>query len=259
MSLPTFSVITCTWNSEPWLAQSIASVLQQRGVQVELIFVDGGSTDGTLERICALQRPYTLIENVRGGISRAMNAGIEAAHGDIIAHLHSDDFYLRDDVLLTVARHFADSSCRWLFGRINRCIDGRLLTEGYIAPRFNRQQLLRGNFIPHPATFVARELLWRSGAFDTRYKYAMDYDLWLRLSCIAEPLQLDIPLTAFREHEGSLSTRERSAAMLEDLQIRLAHTGFHPLRRCMHLLRYLVRRQRARLAARNRRVGGEHA
>lgn len=248
MSLPTFSIITCTWNSEPWLAESIASVLRQRGVEIELIFVDGGSNDGTLQRIRAIDRPITLIEDVRGGISRAMNAGIEAARGDIIAHLHSDDFYLRDDVLQTVAEAFAGSGCRWLFGRTMSCIDGRLEPEGYVAPRYSRRQLLRGNFIPHPATFVARELMWRAGGFSTDYKYAMDYDLWLRLSCIVEPLQLDVPLTAFREHAGSLSTRERSAAMLEDLRVRLAHTGFHPLAQAMHVLRYLVRRQRARLS-----------
>ena len=99
MAYPTISVITCTRNSEPWLAESIASVLKQRSVSVEYIFVDGGSSDGTLERIRALHRPYTLIENVQGGIGEAMNAGIEAARGEIIAHLHSDDFYLHDDVL----------------------------------------------------------------------------------------------------------------------------------------------------------------
>jgi glycosyltransferase involved in cell wall biosynthesis len=255
MNLPTFSVITCTRNSEPWLAESIDSVLRQRGVDIEYIFVDGGSSDGTLQRIRAIGRPVTLIEDMRGGISRAMNAGLSAARGDIIAHLHSDDFYLRDDVLRIVAEAFASSGCRWLFGRTMRCIDGRLMPEGYVAPHYSRRQLLRGNFIPHPSTFVSRELMWRSGGFSTDYTYAMDYDLWLRIACIAEPLQLDLPLTAFREHEGSLSTRERSAAMLEDLRVRLAHTGMHPLARAMHVIRYLVRRQRTRLSL----PGGGHA
>ena len=89
MSLPSFSIITCTLNSEPWLASSIASVLAQRGVEIEYIFVDGGSSDGTLRRIRSLSRPYTLLENVGGGISRAMNAGLEAAHGDIVAYLQA--------------------------------------------------------------------------------------------------------------------------------------------------------------------------
>jgi glycosyltransferase involved in cell wall biosynthesis len=246
MTLPSFSIITCTRNSEPWLAASISSVLMQRGVEIDYIFIDGGSTDGTLQRIRALKRPYTLIENIIGGISRAMNAGIEAARGDIIAHLHSDDFYLRDDVLLSVASTFRNQGCRWLYGRTMSCIDGKLVPENYTAPNFSRRALLRGNFIPHPATFIARELMWRAGGFNERLRYAMDYDLWLRLSAIAEPYALSQPLTAFREHQGSLSTREKSQAMQEDLCVRLAHTGFDPLARALHLLRYAVRRQRTR-------------
>ncbi len=249
MKLPSFSIITCTRNSEPWLAESISSVLKQRDVEIDYIFVDGGSTDGTLDRIRALKRPYTLIENVNNGISSAMNAGIAAAQGDIIAHLHSDDFYLHDEVLLIVALAFRDQACRWLYGRMMSCIDGRLLSENYIAPDFSRRRLLRGNFIPHPATFVARELMWRSGGFDTRLRYAMDYDLWLRLSAIANPCALPQALTAFREHEGSLSTREKAQAMQEDLRVRLAHTGLDPLSYALHLMRYAVRRQRARFNA----------
>ena len=248
MPFPTISVITCTRNSEPWLAESIASVLQQRTVSVDYIFVDGGSGDGTLERIRALQRPYTLIENVQGGISEAMNAGIEAARGEIIAHLHSDDFYLHDDVLHTVAKAFQQYHCRWLYGRTMRFIDGRLLPENFLAPTFSPAQLLRGNFIPHPATFIARDLIWRAGGFDPRLRYAMDYDLWLRLSHLATPIALPQPLAAFREHDGSLSTRERAQAMREDLKVRLVHTGFDPIARAMHLLRYAVRSRRAKLA-----------
>lgn len=248
MKLPSFSIITCTRNSEPWLQEAIASVLMQRGVEIELIFVDGNSNDGTLQRIRALQRPCRLIENQRAGISAAMNAGIAVARGDIVAHLHSDDFYLHDEVLLTVARAMHGSGHRWLFGRTLRCIDGRLLPEGFSAPAYSRKQLLRGNFIPHPATFIARDLLQQAGMFDPQLKYAMDYDLWLRLSRLADPLPLPQALAAFREHAGSLSTRERSAAMREDLQVRLAHAGGGPLTRMLHVLRYLVRRQRARLS-----------
>ena len=245
MNSPLFSVITCTLNSVNWIDESIRSVLCQRQVTVDYVFVDGGSTDGTLDKLRAIPREITLIENRRNGISDAMNAGIVAARGDIIAHLHSDDFYLHPDVLIRVAHHFASSGCRWLFGRTARAIDGQLLPEGYTAPRYSRQRLLNGNFIPHPATFVERSLMSESGLFDTRLRYAMDYDLWLRLSAVAVPFQLDEPLTAFREHPGSLSTRDRLAAMTEDLAVRLEHTGPRPLRRLLHQVRFLARRRRA--------------
>lgn len=244
MRQPTFSIITCTWNSEPYLAQSIASVLAQDYPHIEYIFVDGGSTDGTLERIKSLQRPYHLLTNVGGGISRAMNEGIRIATGDIIAHLHSDDYYLGPEVLSTVARHLQASGSNWLFGRILRDVGGKLEAEKYVSPRYSHSRLLRNNFIPHPATFVRREFIQRAGGFDIRLKYAMDYDLWLKLAELGEPVQLDEPLAAFREHQGSLSTRDRLPALEEDFRVRLAHVGPNPVARIMHYARYLVRRKR---------------
>jgi glycosyltransferase involved in cell wall biosynthesis len=251
----TFSVITCTWNSAAWLEASIQSVLTQDHPSIEYIFVDGGSTDGTLERIHRLGRPYTLLENVGGGISRAMNAGIEAATGDVIAHLHSDDYYLRPDVLSQVAGKLEGSRCGWLFGRTVRDVDGKRIPENYVAPRYSAKRLLRGNFIPHPATFVRRELMQRCGGFNPKFKYAMDYDLWLRLSQLSDPIQLDIALAAFREHAGSLSTSNRLAAMEEDFRVRLAHAEQRPfarLERLEHSARYFVRRRRAAQAGAER-------
>lgn len=240
-----FSIITCTLNSQPWLSESIASVLKQAGPPPEYIFVDGGSTDGTLTEIEAIPCEVKLVKNVSGGISLAMNRGLEMATGDIVAFLHSDDFYLHENVLTSVAQAFDTNGCRWLFGRSMRVIHGQLLPENYQAPPYSREQLLRGNFIPHPATFVARELMLEASGFDTTLRYAMDYDLWLKLSKLAEPMQTSMPLAAFREHAGSLSTRNRLAAMREDLHVRLRHASPNPLGRAMHLLRYSVRRQRA--------------
>lgn len=242
----TFSVITCSWNSAAYLGESIASVLAQDYPHIEYIFVDGGSTDGTLEQIRALQRPYRLLENVRGGVSRAMNEGLHAATGDVVAYLHSDDYYLQPDVLSRVARHMEQSRRGWLFGRTMSLVDGVLKPDNYVAPRFSYGSLLRGNFIPHPATFVRRDLMLRAGGFDTSLKYAMDYDLWLKLARIEEPVQLDDALTAFREHEGSLSSssRTRLAAMAEDFRVRLAYAGSNPVERLAHYARYFVRRRR---------------
>lgn len=242
----TISVITCTWNSARYLGESVASVLAQDYPHIEYIFVDGGSTDGTLDQINALRRPHRLLENVRGGVSRAMNEGLHAASGDVIAYLHSDDYYLRPDVLSRVARLLESSGRGWLFGRTMALIDGELHADNYVAPRFGYASLLRGNFIPHPATFVRRELMLRAGGFNTALKYAMDYDLWLKLARTSEPLQLDDPLAAFREHEGSLSSssRTRLAAMAEDFRVRLSYAGNNPIERLAHYARYFVRRRR---------------
>jgi glycosyltransferase involved in cell wall biosynthesis len=239
-----FSIVTCTWNSEPYLADCIDSVLKQDYPLIEWIFVDGGSNDGTLERIRSVPHPYRLLENVRGGISNAMNAGLRAASGDIVIHLHSDDYLHGSDVLTRVAGLFQSSGCQWLFGRTLALIGNSLYADNYVAPRFSYASLLRRNFIPHTATFVRRELMLQAGGFDTRLKYAMDYDMWLKLADVSKPLQLDEPLAVFREHSGSLSTRERMAAMEEEFQIRLNYAGGNILAKAIHHARYFVRRQR---------------
>jgi len=240
-----FSIITCTWNSADYLEACLSSILAQNYPHIELILVDGGSTDGTLDSIRALPRPYRLIENIRGGISHAMNEGIRLATGDVIAHLHSDDYYLMPGVLSKVAQHFQSSGRGWVFGRIMQDRQGDLHGEDFIAPRYSYAQLLKRNFIPHPATFVQRDLMLRAQGFNPALKYAMDYDLWLKLARLGNPVQLDEPLTAFRVHSGSLSTRNRLAAMEEDFQVRRSHIGKNPVIKTLHHARYLWRRQRA--------------
>lgn len=238
------SVITCTFNSEKHLTQSIESILSQDYLDVEYIFVDGGSTDGTLERIAAIPRPVKVITNVRGGISKAMNEGIHAATGEVVAHLHSDDFYLESDVLSRVAVAMADQNVGWCFGRIQRLIDGKLVPESYVAPAYSAKRLCRGNFIPHPATFVRRDWINKAGRFDEALTYAMDYDLWLKLAKRGGPVELNLPLAAFREHAGSLSSSNRLAAMDEDYRVRLSHCSGNPLQMLEHKLRFSIRRRR---------------
>lgn len=215
------SVITCTWNSEPFIAQCVASVAAQRHPEIEHVFVDAGSDDGTLERIRAVAGRSRYVTGVRQGISHAMNEGVRLASGDVIAHLHGDDYYLAPDVIETVANEMEKTGARWLFGRIVSDIDGRQVPLAWKMPSYSAARLLDGNFIPHPATFVRRDLFEQVGGFDTSLRYAMDYDLWLRLSRIVAPSFLDARLAAFRRHAGGASTANAFAAFEEDHRVRL--------------------------------------
>jgi glycosyltransferase involved in cell wall biosynthesis len=244
MSTLTFSIITCTWNSEPYLAQSIASLLAQDYPHIEYIFVDGGSTDGTIERIHRVERPFKYVTGVRGGISRAMNEGIRLATGDVIAHLHSDDYYGAPDVLSYVARKFDESGVGWLFGANLFDTGDKVGPPAWAVPRYSYARLLKGNFIPHESTFVRRSLFEQVGGFDVNYKYAMDYDLWLRLGRVAEPLQLDRPLSVFREHGGSASSANRMAGFEEDHRIRMRYAPQTPWSLAYHWAHYVWRKRR---------------
>jgi glycosyltransferase involved in cell wall biosynthesis len=241
-----FSIITCTWNSAAYLRQSIESVEHQTYRDIEYIFVDGGSGDGTLDIINSVSIEKKVLHDVRGGVARAMNKGIEIAKGDVIVHLHSDDYFANERVLEHVFKAFSNNSASWLFGRCLSDINGTRVPEAFVVPSYSYMRLLKGNFIPHPATFIRRELFDKYGAFDTTLIYAMDYDQWLRLGSVAEPLQLHEHLSVFRRHAGSLSTANRIAALEEDYQVRLRYSSAAPWWHLYHYCHFLVRRMRVR-------------
>lgn len=237
-----FSIITCTRNSLPYLRKSVESILNQDIGNFELIFIDGNSSDGTLEFIEGLNCNKKIVKGVAGGIAQAMNAGIQAATGDIIAHLHSDDYYLADDVLSRVAVHFEQSDHAWLFGRIMFDDEGRLTPETFVSPRYSYRRILMRNFIPHPATFIRREVFETCGMFSESLRYAMDYEFWLRIGRCYEPIQIDEPLAAFRRHDGSATHANFMRSFNEDFRVRLSHAGWFQIPEIF--LRYLVRRYR---------------
>lgn len=246
-----FSIITCTSNSEPFLAQCIDSVRRQDYIAVEQVFVDGGSEDGTLERIKSASGNSHFVMNIRGGISNAMNVGIEMANGDIIAHLHGDDYFLDDDVLSRVADEMQRTKAGWVFGRIATDLNGIITKPSWRMPVVNMKSLLRGNFIGHPAVFVRKDLFKRAGAFDTKLKYAMDYDLWLRLMRISPPAFLDSFITVFRSHSGSASTANAMAAFKEDHKVRQRYLASGLPTYCLHQSIYLWRLMRRSLRQRS--------
>jgi glycosyltransferase involved in cell wall biosynthesis len=251
------SIVTCTWNSEPYLDESMASVSIQDYPYIERIFVDGGSTDGTLERIRAVTGDVKILTDVRGGISRAMNEGVKAATGDVIAHLHSDDYYLGPHVVAKVVAALKHSGAAWAYGRCKTVEDGVLRDNNFVTKPYSWDALIRRNIVPHPATFMRRQLFLDLGCFDQTLKYAMDYDMWLKAAKCGAPAQLSDYLTAFRFHPGSLSTSNARATHAEEWKVRMRHAGPGMLERGEHFARHAIRK--VKLSLRTQANGGFRA
>lgn len=218
------SVITICLNCREHIGQALASVQEQDYLDLEQIVVDGGSTDGTLEVIREFATRTVGLHWVSGldaGISDAMNKGLKLATGDIVGFLHADDFYPDKGVVSAVVEKFAKSSgAVWITGGLLEVDSNGRVIRTLPVRRFSRRRLLRNNIIYHPATFVRRESLAREGGFDESLRYAMDYDLWLKLSIHSDPVLLNKELACFRVHNGSISSANRLDALKEEYLVR---------------------------------------
>jgi glycosyltransferase involved in cell wall biosynthesis len=239
---PLVSIVTVVHNGEKHIEQTINSVLGQSYRWVEYIVVDGGSTDDTLNIIRKYEDriDYWVSESDRG-ISDAMNKGIRLATGDLIAHLHADDYYADPSVISSVcSEYLRHPDALWLTGGID-IVDGNgdILQEIPVR-KYSYRKLIRGNFILHPATFVTRRAFEKAGHFNEAYRYAMDYDLWIRIGGIADPVPLDLQVACFRAHPESRSIIRSDEAYHESWMIRKKHLVGHPGKIMVHSLYYLL-------------------
>ena len=182
------SVITVCFNAASTLKDAVESVLGQvpdakAPFDLEYIVVDGGSTDGTLELLAPYrERIATLISEPDQGLYDAMNKGVQAATGDVVAILNADDVYASTDVLARVAATFRDSGAEAVYGDLHY-VDAEDLgkvTRRWRAGDFSRGAFRRGWMPPHPTLYLRRSVLEAHGSFDCSYPIAADYEAILR-------------------------------------------------------------------------------
>jgi glycosyltransferase involved in cell wall biosynthesis len=239
------SIITVNLNGNRFLAESIDSVLGQDYREVELLIIDGGSTDGslvTIEEAAGQDSRVRWISEKDRGIADAMNKGITLATGDIIGFLHSDDRYPGQDVISQVVAAFASRhAALWLTGGISLITEAGVPFCTFEVRRYSYKRLIRSNILFHPSTFVRKETL-RSCQFDANLRLAMDYDLWLRLGALGDPLLMDQPLSCFRVHQGSRSLQAADEALAEEFAIRHRFLASRGRLTCPYRLHYMVKR-----------------
>jgi glycosyltransferase involved in cell wall biosynthesis len=232
------SVITICLNCREYIDQALASVCKQNYPDLELIIVDGGSSDGTLDIVKAFAAGTSRIRWISEpdrGIGNALNKGVELASGDVIGCLNADDYYTDETVISQVAGAFMNPDVLWVTGGIREVDNRGNYLRTLAVRRFSRRRLLRNNIIFHPATFVRRTAICDMGGFDESLKYAMDYDLWLRLSTLSVPVPINKELACFRVHSGSISSANRIEALHEEYLVRNRHLS-GPVESLFHAL-----------------------
>jgi len=218
-AMPLVSVIMPAYNTARYIGDAIDSVLSQDYPNKELIVIDDGSTDGTLEIVRDYGPAITLLTQKNQGSAVARNAGLAAARGEYLAFLDSDDIWLPGKLSVQVAHmeKYPDigmSYSRWQVWKPDR--DGQFSTPGApnqvnSAPTASPGIVEEGSgwlynrllftSLLHTITVIARrDLIETVGAFDTSLKRGQDYDYWLRASRVTEIQQLDLVLALYRLH-----------------------------------------------------------
>ena len=229
-ALPKISVITPSLNQGRYLRQCLESVVSQGYKNLELLVIDGGSTD---ESLAVIRKYESAIEHWVSepdqGQSDAINKGFAKATGEIVTWLNADDYYLPGALERVAEAYAADPAAPFYFGDGLRVDEAGVATSNFFPPdtlRFDRRALVMGlNYILQPSTFINRRFLEQVGHLDAGLHYGMDSDLWMRLSEVGEPRAIPAVLSATREY-GTTKTAKGSFGRVEELrQIAMKHSG----------------------------------
>jgi glycosyltransferase involved in cell wall biosynthesis len=212
--MPLISVLVPTYNRLELLRGAVASVSAQTYGGWELVVVDDGSTDGTLEWLSGLTDPRIrwIALPRSGNLGVVRNRALAEARGEWIAFLDSDDAFERDKLEIQLAALRADPSHGWSYTAVAR-VDGsgQPVPDGDIRPwrpisGWILKELLRFDaLVDTPTVMVRRDVLERVGTFDEGLSESQDYELLFRLAEASPAIAVPEPLTRKRIHSGSLS------------------------------------------------------
>jgi glycosyltransferase involved in cell wall biosynthesis len=209
MKLPRISIVTPSFNQVQFVSWTVRSVLSQRYPNLEYILMDGGSTDGSIDALMPYaERLAYLTSEKDGGQSDAIFRGFERSTGEIMTYLNSDDM-LAPGALHFVARYFAEHP-RVDMIYSHRCIvDDMNKVIGYWwLPRHSNYLMMRWDLIPQETCFWRRSLFKKCGNVDPTFRFAMDYDLFVRYMSEGHVKRVNRFLGAFRIHSQSKTSTQ---------------------------------------------------
>lgn len=177
------SIITATYNSVFTVVDAIESVNNQTYDNIEHIIIDGGSKDDTVSVVKRVgKRITTIISEPDKGIYDALNKGINAATGDVIGFMHSDDIFYDDQVIKKIANAFTVNDTDSIYGDLEyvQKSDTNKVVRKWVSGNFTRNKIKNGWMPPHPTFYMKREKYQKFDGFNLKYKIAADYDSILR-------------------------------------------------------------------------------
>ena len=213
------SVCLPTYNGAAFIKEALDSVLGQTYQDFELLIVDDGSTDTTLDIVQSFSDPRIQLHRnpERLGIPANWNRCLELAGGAFVCVFHQDDVMLPDNLERKVQVLSADETVGFVHSGVETLVDESApdsfadwiedATDDTVwdGPEYFRTLLLNGNRVCAPTVLARRSALLEQGGFDRDLGFACDYAMWLRLCLRYRVGFLARPLVRYRWHGGNAS------------------------------------------------------
>lgn len=217
MTAPSVTVLMPVYNADSYLKVAIESVLNQSFEDFELLVIDDGSTDESMEVLHGFRDERIRVEHQaeNRGLIETLNRGIGMARGSLLARMDADDISHPERFAMQVDYLSSNPGVAGVSCAFDVVDDrGQPLPDDYgcarpVEPLALRWGLNFGCYFLHPGAILRTKVMLASGGFDPRYQHAEDYELWLRLSeqhCLANIPQI---LLSHRLHGANVSTRHR--------------------------------------------------
>jgi len=210
--MPKISVVVPAYNAQSTILETINSVLQQTFCDFELIVINDGSTDTTLELLSTVKDERLKVFSYQnGGLPAARNRGIVRSTGEFISFVDADDLWTPDKLELQLQalekKSKAGVAYSWTICMSN---DGSSFHPG-VSDSFQGNvfsKLLVGNFIGSGSNvLIRREAIESVGYFDESLKSCEDWDYWLRLAPKWDFVVVPKPQIIYRLSSGAMSSK----------------------------------------------------
>lgn len=212
---PLVSVVVPSFNQGRFIRETVDSILSQDYRPLEVLVVDGASTD---ETVAALES-YAGISELKwrsepdGGVVEAVNKGLASARGEIIGIQSSDDLYLRGAISAAVEFLTANNEIALVYGDVDLIDENSaVIGRDVLTPFDLRHYLGRSTYIPQPSAFVRSEVVKQIGGWREQVSYAADADFWMRIAVGHRVAKLDRVMASYRYHAEQRDSQKAKIA-----------------------------------------------
>ncbi|OGM81165.1 hypothetical protein A2393_02380 [Candidatus Woesebacteria bacterium RIFOXYB1_FULL_41_13] len=233
---PIISVVIPSFNKAKYIGKTLDSIIKQEYPNLEVIIMDGGSTDGTLKVIEKYAHKYPEFikyqsKNDKGQMD-AVNKGFNKAKGKILTYINADDIYKAGAFAEIEKMYRLNIDALWFAGR-GMVIDGK---GDRIAVWPNRYKnlllainsyplLLIVNYLMQPSVFITRTAWKRFGPFVGTKKFITEYELWLKIAEVRMPIVTNKYLSSFRIEPSTITKKFTRLLLQEDEKIVKRYTS----------------------------------